>query len=93
MIRKRRRVASHARGSPAGGGRRGPIRAVRARLFRRQPRVDEAVWAAAGGWDSATVAPRPPVTVSQLMLRVRVGDTAVMGPSRQRQRTLPHSTR
>jgi len=37
--------------------------AVRARLFRRQPRVDEAAWAAADGWDSATVAPCPPVTV------------------------------
>src|SRR6185437_6845222 len=67
--------------------------AVRARLFRRQPRVDEAAWAAADGWDSATVAPRPPVTVPQLLLRARVGDYAVVGPSCQRQRTLPHSMR
>ena len=37
--------------------------AVWARLFRRQPQADEAVWAAADGWDSATVMPRPPVTV------------------------------
>ena len=28
LIRKQRRVTSHARGSSAGGGRRGPIRAV-----------------------------------------------------------------
>ena len=57
--------------------------AVWARLFRRQPRADEAAWAAADGWDSATVRPRPPVTVPQLLLRLRVGDFAVVGPGRQ----------
>ena len=46
--------------------------AVQARLFRRQPRADEAAWAAADGWDSVTVAPRPPVTVPQLLLRARM---------------------
>ena len=45
--------------------------AVRARLFRRQPRADEAAWAAADGWDSATVAPRPPVTAPRGRLRGR----------------------
>ena len=58
--------------------------AVRARLFRRQPRADEAAWAAADGWDSATVTPCPSVTVPQLLLCARVGDSAVVGPSRQR---------
>ena len=58
--------------------------AVRARLFRRQPRADEAAWAAADGWDNATVAPRPPVIVSHLLLCARVGDSAVVGPTRQR---------
>src|SRR6185437_12273201 len=71
-------------------------RESRARVFRwwwatwpdscgamRQPRVDEAAWAAADGWDSATVAPCPPVTVPHLLLCVRVGDSAVAGPSRQ----------
>jgi len=67
--------------------------AVRARLFGRQPRADEAAWAVADGWDSATVAPCPPVTVPQLLLRARVGDSVVVGPSRQRQRNLPHSMR
>ena len=81
------------RGSSAGGGRRGPIRAVQARLFRQLPRADEAAWAAADGWDSTTVAPRPPITVSQLLLRARVGDSAAAGPSRQRQRNPPHSMR
>ena len=56
---------------------------VRARLFRRQPRADEAAWAAADGWDSATVVPRPPVTMPQSLLRARVGDSTVVGPSRQ----------
>ena len=56
---------------------------ARARLFRRQPRVDEAAWMAADGWDSATVVPCSPVTVPQLLLRARVGDSAVMGPIRQ----------
>ena len=37
--------------------------AVLARLFRRLPRVGEAAWAAADGWNSATVVPRPSVTV------------------------------
>ena len=64
--------------------------AVRARLFRRQPRADEAVWAAADGWDSATVAPHPPVTVPHLLPRARVGDSAVMGPIRRRKQNLPH---
>ena len=54
---------------------------VRARLFRRQPWVDEAAWAAAGGWDSATVAPRPPITVPQLLLHARVGDPRSWGPA------------
>ena len=45
--------------------------AVRAHLFRRQPRADESTWAAADGWDSAIVAPRPPVTVPRLLLRAR----------------------
>ena len=67
--------------------------AVRARLFRQQPRADEAAWAAADGWDSATVAPCPPITVPQLLLRACVGDSAVVGPNRWRQRTLPHSMR
>ena len=62
MVRKRRGVAGRLRGSSAGHGRRGPVRAVRAHLFRRLPRVDEAAWAAANGWNSATVAPRLPVT-------------------------------
>ena len=95
MIRERHGVAGHARGSSAGSGRRGPIRAVQCGecLFRRQPRADEAAWAAADGWDSATVAPRPPVTVPQLLLRARVGDSTVVGPSHQRQQTLPHSMR
>ena len=84
MIRERRGVAGHARRSSAGCGRRGPIRAVRARPFRRQPRADEAAWAAADGWDSATVAPRPPVTVPRLLLRARVGDSAAVGPIHQR---------
>ena len=57
--------------------------AVWARLFKRQPRADEAAWAAADGWDSATVAPCPPVTVPQLLMCVRVGDSAVVGPGRQ----------
>src|SRR6185503_18214535 len=57
--------------------------AVWARLFRRQPRADEAAWAAADGWDSTTVAPCPPVTVPHLSLRARVGDPAVVGPSCQ----------
>src|SRR6185369_9518743 len=65
--------------------------AARARLFRRQPRVDATAWAAADGWDSATVAPGPPVTVPQLLLRARVGDSAVVGPSCQREHNLPHS--
>ena len=43
--------------------------AVGARLFRRQPRVDEAAWVAADGSDSATVAPHPPVTAPQLPVR------------------------
>ena len=83
LIQKRRRVASLVRESSAGGGRRGPIRAVQcgARLFRRQPQVDEAAWAAADGWDSATVAPCPPVTMPQLLWRARMGDSAVVGPS------------
>ena len=67
--------------------------AVWTRLFRRQPRADEAALAAADGWDGATVAPRPPVTVPQLLLRARVGDSAVVGPTRQRYRNLPHSMR
>ena len=53
-----------------------------ARLFRRQPRADEAAWAAADGWDSATVAPCPPVIMPQLLLRVCMGDSAVAGPNR-----------
>ena len=83
--RGRRGVAGHARGSSAGRGRYGPVRAVRcgARLFRRQPRADEAAWAAADGWDSATVAPRPPVTVPQLLLHARMGDSVAVGLSRQ----------
>src|SRR6185437_5676614 len=64
-------------------------RESRARVFRWW----WAAWAAADGWDSAIVAPRPPVTVSQLLLRARVRDPAVVGPSRQRQRNLPHSMR
>ena len=67
--------------------------AVRARLFRRQPRVDESAWAVADGLDSATVASCPPVTVPQLLLRARVGDSVVVGPSCQLQRNLPHSMR
>ena len=67
--------------------------AVRVRLFRRQPRADEVAWAAADGWDSAIVTSCPPVTVLQLLLRARVGDSVVVGPSRQRQRNLPHSMR
>ena len=57
---------------------------VWARLFRRPPRADEAAWAAADGWDGTTVAPRPPVTVPHLLLRAHVGDSAVVGPIRQR---------
>ena len=68
-------------------------RVVQARLFRRQPRADEAAWAAADGWDNTTVASRPPVTVPHLSLRARVGDSVVVGPSRQRQQNLPHSMR
>ena len=34
-------------------------RAVRARLFRRLPWAGGEAWAAAGGWDDATVPPRP----------------------------------
>ena len=34
-------------------------RAVRACLFRWPPRVGGETWAAAGGWDGATVPPRP----------------------------------
>ena len=70
-------------GLPLVVGERGPIRAVWARLFRRQPRADEAAWVAADGWDGATVVPRPPVTVPYLLLRVRVGDSAVVGPIRR----------
>ena len=58
--------------------------AVRACLFRRLPRVDEAAWAAADRWNSAIVAPCPLITVPQLLPNERVGDTAVMGPIRQR---------
>ena len=57
--------------------------AVRARLFRWLPRVDEAAWAAADGWNNATVAP-------QLLLSARVGDSAVVGPIHQRRQNLPH---
>ena len=64
--------------------------AVRARLFRRQPRANEAARAAADRWDSATVVPYPPITVPQLLLCARVGDSVVVGPSRQQQRNLPH---
>ena len=39
------------------------------RLFRRQPRADEAAWASADGWDNTTVASRPPVTVPYLLPR------------------------
>ena len=35
------------------------VRCRAARLFRWQPRADKAAWAAAGGWDDATVPPRP----------------------------------
>ena len=55
-VRKRHGVAGRVCGSSASRGRRGPIRAVRARLFRRLPRVDEMAWAAVDGWNSATVA-------------------------------------
>ena len=47
------------RGSPADRGRRGPVRAVWARLFRRPSRVGGEAWAATGRWDGATVPPRP----------------------------------
>ena len=36
--------------------------AVRARLFRRLPRVDEGAWVAADGWNNATVTPCPSIT-------------------------------
>ena len=68
-------------------------RYVRERLFRRLPRVDEAAWAAADGWNSATVAPRQSIAALLLLPSARVGDSAVMGPSRQRQQNLPHSMR
>ena len=67
------------------------VRCGAARLFRRQPRADKAAWALADGWDSATVALHPPVTVPLLLLRASVGVSAVVGPSRQRRRNLPHS--
>ena len=59
------------------------FRAVWARLFMRRPRADEAAWAAADGWDNTTVASRPPVTVPHLSPRARVGNSAVVGPTRQ----------
>jgi len=43
------------RGSPANRGRRGPGRAVRARLFRQPSRVGGESCAVTGRWDGATV--------------------------------------
>jgi len=61
---KRRGVAGCVRQSPTSLGLYGPVRVARcgARLFRRLPRVGEEAWAAADGWNSATVAPRPSAT-------------------------------
>ena len=58
---KRHGVAGCARESPASRGLRGPVRVARceARLFKRLPQIGEEAWAAADGWNSATVAPRP----------------------------------
>ena len=57
---KRRGVAGRAWGFPLVVGDVALYaRAVRARLFRRLPRVGGEAWAAAGGWDDATVPPRP----------------------------------
>ena len=61
---KQRGVAGCVHQSPTSLGLCGPVRVARcgAYLFMRLPRVGEEAWAAADGWNSATVGPHPSVT-------------------------------
>ena len=83
-IRERRGVAGHASGFFAGRGRRGPVRAVRCGCAFSGVYLGQAKWRGRRLTDGIVNSRAVPAGYrATVLLRARVGDSTVMGPSRQ----------